>query len=303
MDKFDYLLVKEFLKNKNILENNDNDLELANNPCSSYGSIGSYQNIGEKFPEHRCKKALTFASKIKDEYYNFGYAQEDCLYLYYWLYNEFKAYNMSQHTFDIYFQLINAVHGPNNMKCRYYRYTSISEIEIQLLDDLYGMYTNLHYIETSSYPSGKIKCNCITECSDKYEVYHEKCKSNNTSSFCRALDDIKNKYNKMPNLTDGCDNIKCKMLPCDSNENIRLPSPKIKKSITAILSTILILIIPILLFIIYKFLPCNSSMHRGIKKIMNKCRGKYKECNKSQNSEISNSIYWNNNYNVLYSST
>ncbi|GAW84220.1 variable surface protein [Plasmodium gonderi] len=303
-----YKLVKYFREHNDNLEKNHSILNLDYKHCLPSGSIGANKYINGKFSEDKCKKALLFASKIKADYNSDdAYSKADCFYLYYWLYKEFKSNGISQHTQSFYTKLFNIVSSNNgNNICNYYKNKPISENVFKDVSNLYEMYNNLYYINNPNVPSVKSKCDCINECSAKYEINLKKCESNNNSTFCTVLEDIKNEYNNIQNLTDICNNVECKKLPCRKNDSIQLYIPRNSKSKTSIISTIIILIIPALLFIIYKvkcdFLPYNSCIRREIKRIINKCRRLKEQCNISENSEIYNNIYWNSNYNVLYSS-
>ncbi|GAW83984.1 variable surface protein [Plasmodium gonderi] len=303
MDKFNYELVKEFPKHNENLKNNDLIRGLEYKYCFPNGGIGGYNNIYLKFSEDRCMKALSFASRIKPNYnIEYGYWEEaNCFFLYYWLHNEFNANGISQYTSNIYKALFNALHKNSNNICRYYKYKVILEEEFTKLNNLYDIYKKIQCIENSC-STCKNKCDCINECSNKYESYNKTCNSSRECSYCEALNNIKNEFINLQKLNHDCFNVKHKELHSKKIERKNITSTRISKRKTAIISTILILIIPALLFIIYKFLPYNSCLYRKIKKIINRCPGFTEEWRKTENSEIYNNIFCNSNYNVLYSS-
>ncbi|GAW84184.1 variable surface protein [Plasmodium gonderi] len=210
--------------------------------------------------------------------------------------------NRSDKTNEFYIKLINIVKGYGSNMCHNYKHFAISEDKLKKLNDLNDMNNMIYYVINSSYPSGKSKCDCLVACLNIYEQHHKTCESRTQSYFCEALNHIKDQYNRIPNLTNECINVKCNKLPCEKNEIIRLHSPRTSKSKTAMISTILILIIPVLLFIIYKFTLYNSCPHRGIKNIMNEWHLLKGAKNIMQNSEISRRISWNSSYNILYNS-
>ncbi|GAW84117.1 variable surface protein [Plasmodium gonderi] len=298
MEGIDYHLVEKFPECNAIMENYITTSTTNYVPCS-YGYFKARNSLENKFKEYKCNAAMSFISKM-NELTPQETREAYCFYLFYWLYNEFKTNHINDDINSIYKALFDYGNSGKNI-CNIYKY-SISDNDIPYLNDLYYMNTNLYYVKNHNFPYDKKKCDCMNECSDKYETNLKKCESNNENSFCRALDDIKNKYNNLQHLTDDCTNIKCKTLPCVKIQKIKIISTRTSKSKTTIILTILILMIPLILFIIYKFLPYNSYLHREIKRIISKCRGLKKEWSKSENPEIYNNIYWNSNYNVLYSS-
>ncbi|GAW84229.1 variable surface protein [Plasmodium gonderi] len=295
----EYVYTEKFPEFSEFIKNNKEKLSLHGDPCK-LGSIGARKFYGNKFNEDTCNAGLFFASKIIGNPYNHD-TRARCLYLYYWLYKQLKANNTRDHTKSVYLEFFNNIGGNSKYVCKDYWYISILDEELNLLDDLHEMNSKLYDIKKNKYLSEENKCHRFNECSDMYKHYSKECTPYNYSSFCDALENIKNLYNDLQN-SNGCVHAKCKKLPCYNTENIESPSPKTNKSKFSIILTILILIIPLLLFVIYKFTPYNSSLHCGIKKIVNKCRDLNEVWNKSQNSEISDSAYWNNSYDVLYSS-
>ncbi|GAW84456.1 variable surface protein [Plasmodium gonderi] len=300
MKEVNYSYVKNFPEFNEIIENNGEFLKFSRDPCTD-GVIGARDHIKNRFKQDKCHAALSFANIIKNNYISES-TEERCFYLYYWLYNEFKDNNISEYTNEIYPLLFSIVSSnPNNSLCPYYKGSfTIPYNELTKLDDLYNIHNKLYCIKKSC-PSCNNTCKCITECSDIYERHSETCKSNNTSQFCTALENIKNiYYNELQNTTDKCGKAKCKILPCDYIKNIELRSSRISTPKDAIISTIFVLLIPALLFIIYKFLPYNSYIHGGIKRIINKWRVMNEERDKSKKSELSKNNCWNSSYNMLY---
>ncbi|GAW84305.1 variable surface protein, partial [Plasmodium gonderi] len=224
MDTFNYELVKDFPMYNEKLENNHLIPGLEYKYCSPDGGIGGYNDIKGKFSEDKCKKALLFASKIEPDYHSdYAYWKADCFYLYYWLYKEFKSNGISQHTQSIYRKLFNIVSIKDSKNiCNYYKSKPISENVFKDVSNLYEMYNNLYYINNSNISYVKSKCDCINEFSAKYEINLMKCESNNNSPFCTVLEDIKDEYNNIQNLTDICNNVECKKLPCRKNDSIQL---------------------------------------------------------------------------------
>ncbi|GAW84605.1 variable surface protein [Plasmodium gonderi] len=298
--EINYTYVGKFPEYKEIIEKKENRLILKNDPCTT-GIIGSRVDMQNKFDKDKCHAALWFAKIINDKFTKEP-TQELCLYLYYWLRKEFEYNNISAQTRTIYIILLSSVSQYINSLCLSYKKNDMLDDDFQLMDDLYQMYINIYYIKKDSYPLGKDMCTCITECSDKYKKYKTTCESNNVSSFCFALENINNELNGLQNSSDICSQAKCQNGPCEYTDIMEITSPRTNKSKTAIITTILILTIPVLLFIIYKFTPYNSFLHRGLKNIINNFHSFKGARNILKNSELYSTTSWNSSHNILYNS-
>ncbi|GAW84284.1 variable surface protein [Plasmodium gonderi] len=204
MDLVEYTIVKHFPEyNKNI-ENYDKNLTFPGDPCT-IGSIKATGILNDIFNVDKCKTALSFASKIKGDPYDPS-TRISCFYLYYWLHKLFNESSISNKTNSIYQKLIYIVNDYGSHMCRDYMNFAISEDELKKLNDLNDMNNMLYYVINSYYPTGKNKCDCLVACLNIYEQHNKTCKLRNQSFFCEALDDIKDQYNKLSNLTNECVN-------------------------------------------------------------------------------------------------
>ncbi|GAW84201.1 variable surface protein [Plasmodium gonderi] len=276
--------------------------ELWNKICLTFDKKFNTVNIKEKV--NLCTQAMKYLYNILSDIHKVP-DKNHFKYLYYWIYkNHLKAKKHSNYIKDFYKEIIRVYKVGG-----YFTYLVdsfldvIFDKELEIITDICDMSNKLNDIKynTFTFCENKSRCDCADECADIYMRGHNICENNGYKDFCEILESYKNEYNVL-DISQSCDKIKCKALPCEIFENIIIPSAHINTSKTAIISSYLILIIPALLFIIYKFLPYNSCLHLGIKKIKNKCLDLKKEWSKSEISEIYKKIHWNNNYNVLYNS-
>ncbi|GAW83983.1 variable surface protein [Plasmodium gonderi] len=275
-----------------------------NNACLKFDEKFDTVNI-IKDQDTLCPQALKYLYNICNDSISNPLEVNHFKYLYYWIYkNHLEVAKDRNYIKELYHEILNVYNNAG----LYITYVVpfkdvIFDDELEIITDICDMSNKLNEIKysTFTYCKNKSRCDCADECAAIYMHRHEACETNWDEHFCNILERNKNVYNEL-NLSQYCGKLNCKTLPCEKFENIILPSAQIYKSKTAIISSYLIYIIPALLFIIYKFLPYNSYLHREIKKLKNMCLGLKKELSKLENSEIYNNIRWNSNYNVLYSS-
>ncbi|GAW79401.1 variable surface protein [Plasmodium gonderi] len=131
-------------------------------------------------------------------------------------------------------------------------------------------------------------CLDIKKSNGKYSVYHQ---------FCEELEEFIHLYNIETN-TEGSINA----------ASLKVPRCKTNTSASTIIPTIIILLIPTLLFILYNvnqdFSPYDSRFRRAITKIIEKWQNiNTKERGIVQQSDISNSFSCDSRYYMLYNST
>ncbi|GAW83925.1 variable surface protein [Plasmodium gonderi] len=287
-----------------IMDRNSTNLKRDNwyGQCLKFNKQFDTVKIYDK--DKLCPQAMRYLYNICSDMQNTP-KENHFRYLYYWIYkHHLKSAKCRNYIKEFYHEILNVYKSGGLFdSCTDPFRESIFDNELKLITDICDISKKLNDIKNSTFTSCNIKrkCDCADECADIYIRGHKLCVNNWDEHFCKILKSYKNKYNAL-NLSNDCDKLKFRTWPSENFENIMLPSAQINKSKTAIISSFLILIITALLFIIYKFLPYNSLLHREIKKIINICPGLKKKCRKLENSEIYNNIYCNNNYNVLYSS-
>ncbi|GAW82025.1 variable surface protein [Plasmodium gonderi] len=259
-----------------------------------------------KVIENICDKLVAYLFKIHDELGNASRIKEGLIYLYYWMYKNYqKTGKDSNYIKEIYNELIK----------EYYE-TGIGKLfkptpDINIFDELWikpedisDWFTKFKDIEkcTLMSLSEEHTCKCVHEC---YRTYIEKintCKNYVKPNSCNILENIRTLYSNINKIIDKCINVNCKKSPINNEFNSLSPPPRTNMAALIIIPTLIILIIPLLSSILYKFIPYNSCLRYGIKKIINMWNNAKNVWIFMETSEKFNNISWNTKYNVLYNS-
>ncbi|GAW82731.1 variable surface protein [Plasmodium gonderi] len=217
-----------------------------------------------------------------------------CMYLYYWLYNDLLHKNKnSVYIKNLYDAFINAFNRNTVTPiCSDFNMHLTQEV-LENLKDIYEINTKLYnFINGRGECSGDRKCKCGEECANTYMRHQKNCQSNQYPDFCNALKNIRQQYNEEMEK-EKCNNIEYQILPIFQAKNIR---------VSPLIPIVIILVISIFLFNIYKFTTFGSYFRRIIKRKRNKWNNIVEEYNMFQNYETMNSIPKNSIYNIKYSS-
>ncbi|GAW84073.1 variable surface protein [Plasmodium gonderi] len=267
-----------------------------------------------------CHKAMPYLLYIHDDFIKHRY-KEGLKYLYFWLCKErLNDVKDSETIKKLYNELLNVY---NNSEFGRMKHPSlvdnINGDEWKKITDICNLNIYLNDVKESisQSPMEEIKCNCANECAQIYMGYEELCKSDSKSYFCKTLENIRNVYNNFPQLNKHCTKIifnqlpsfinQHQIIPKSMNQQNKIPSFRTNKSGTIIILTLLILLIPIFLFVVYKvncyFTPYDSFLRRVIIGIKNMCHTVDKGWNMFEPNDMSTNISRNSIYNILHDST
>ncbi|GAW79198.1 variable surface protein [Plasmodium gonderi] len=299
-----------FSEYRNIMDKykEENDKKFWENDCEKI-SESIVKNFKTDVKNNICPRIMSYLYSIYSDSNN-PLQNLGCKYLYYWLYkNHIKGTNESNSIKILYEELIKVYDNISFV----FRLTdeyknNIFDEELNIFTDICDLNTMINDIYNSTFESckNKQKCNCAQKCYDKYMSLNIQCVSRGYPLYCKALESVKKLYNSIPNLIYDCDNSNYIMLPASEIQKQRLNSSRTNISGKLIIPTILIFLIPMLFFLIYKvnfdFTPYDFCIHRGIRNIIYKFRGIYKECNILHLTKIYESTLRNSRYNILYDS-
>ncbi|KMZ77331.1 hypothetical protein PVIIG_05301, partial [Plasmodium vivax India VII] len=173
----------------------------------------------------------------------------------------------------------------------------IKEIDINILNnvnDLIKLYENLYSSTLNEEGYTDEKCTNLGECFDLYKTKVELCRADTNEIFCKELENFIIVYNKIRQNEHPCTNIPNRL-------------PHIR-GITAATNTLItfyvILVVPSVLFMTYKFTPFGTWIRRHILK-KNKIKSDFNEKNKKiqHGSDDDQSKMICNKYNIQYQST
>ncbi|SBT51977.1 PIR Superfamily Protein [Plasmodium ovale wallikeri] len=244
-------------------------------PCLSIARhlahINGYGTIDEK--NKRCKY---FNYRIKTQYgriHDFDGNNED-------LYNKLnEGYAIYPSDFKIY-------------KCKI---ESISEGAFKELKDLYNLHDKLYKIKKSySGPnSSSSSCENADEFVQLYDGYIKECNTKGQTKFCNKLTELSNNYQAIMETKPTCKKMLQVLEPPKDND----------QPVTALVPFVIILVMSILFFILYKFTPFGPWIRPQIlrkKKIWKDLHEKVVQLFHNSRNKVSNCR--NSELNVLYHS-
>ncbi|GAW84668.1 variable surface protein [Plasmodium gonderi] len=303
-----------FSKYKNIMDEENEAINIYNGECQRANKdvVGIETTI---FENNICPKTIKYLFTIHGSINNLY--KDGLKYLYYWLYmDQLNAEESSDNVKKIYEKLLSIYNKsdvgtmrPNALQ------DNIDGDEWEKIKDLCDFFSIINDIRGSTFKrcSEQDKCRCAQISFDKYMRHHIKCKDNSSLLFCNVYENIESVFNELM-LTNSCSKIRNQMLAPLSFQNKPVSTPRTNSARTIIISTLVTILIPSLLFSLYEvnydviihiyFTPYNSFFRRVIMKIINKLNSiNKKEWNILQYSDTPNSFSWDRGYNMLYNST
>ncbi|GAW84266.1 variable surface protein [Plasmodium gonderi] len=246
------------LKSQNKLKYRDDDCNNTNN---------TFVNDADSYAkDYICPYAMECISYIHN-YSEDKLEKEHLIYLYYLIYLYFQKTGKNRsYVKELYHELLKVYNGRNNYIPYIYVYKIyMLENELKILTGICDLNVILNDIKTSTfkYCEDSNICNCSNKCYEIYLSLQNACGSYNVHPFCNILKTLREQYNSISNLTENCLNIKCKTIPCDKNDNIYLSFSRTNYAAIIILSTIVMLLTPILLFVLYN-VNYKYNMMKGI---------------------------------------
>ncbi|GAW84157.1 variable surface protein, partial [Plasmodium gonderi] len=130
---------------------------------------------------------------------------------------------------------------------------SIKGQQWEILIDICNLNTALNEIKNISFESSEKQGSCyyLKEHVDKCIENAAKCKSNASPNVCKIFENIKSEINQRMS-EKGCYNINNKIFPLLNSQNQSFDSSRTNNSGIIIISTVLTLLTPMLVFILYK---------------------------------------------------
>ncbi|GAW84153.1 variable surface protein [Plasmodium gonderi] len=260
MAKNIYKLAKDFPTLESIMNNARTSVHrVKTGNCSSL-EREKFQTSASSVNEI-CEQVENYGDAIKLQESEYTFTKSSCIYLYYWLYyynNNYKKY--VSEVKSLYTVLIRDLDLTNCTTGVKSDYSTISDDEMLKLKDLHDMYTNIKNIMNNSSSPCKDKCNCANKCANLYMKYKVSCESDNYSDFCNELKNVRHKYNAL-STTECTEELKYKMLPLFQKNNISVP---------IVITTLVILLIAITLFILHNFTQYNLCSQGTLRRKRNK---------------------------------
>ncbi|GAW84430.1 variable surface protein [Plasmodium gonderi] len=289
---------------KKIFDNSTNGLAEYSSQCQEIKNRNTRINHLNIIKEYNtCIKLMAYLFDIHSVRDNTLRIKNGLQYLYYLLYRDDQnSLKYSKQINEIYKEFINLYYKTSTGDLiKPYSEINIFDNEWKKLRDIYDLNTKINYIKNYNTCSETDRCDCVDDCAETYMRHEDACLLNSGSHFCDALENIRNQYNNIPNITEECDNLKCKMLPCIKYEDITLPYSRTSTKQAILIPVTIILIISLLIFILNKFIPWCSHFNRLRKRYYRKHTDKI--CSIQKSSDVFEIAAWNNRCNILYNST
>ncbi|GAW84466.1 variable surface protein [Plasmodium gonderi] len=246
-----YGYVSLFPQCKDSIEKSRNaDEEIWKRYCDKIDLENARNNISNI--KKLCAQALPYLFEIY-YYPDDPLKSVGCKYLYYWLnINPLLKKNKGTTINNIYNEILN-VYNTNhkvkiiNQECN----NPMTDEDIIKLKELYDLYICLHKVKPNNSTSDHINSDCSLEYTSICKKEKENCQNDNTSDFCKALENSKKYYTTIK-------------LGYDSYLREHLQSSIINNNLKPIVATVtIILILSLLLFIVFKFTPYGAYLCKG----------------------------------------
>ncbi|GAW84009.1 variable surface protein [Plasmodium gonderi] len=190
-----------------------------------------------------------------------------CLYLYYWIYHEFKKNGKSSDTKKLYEEFLDHLKNKYiHNQCKLY-WDSINS---------YDHFEKVKYLYETSL--------CLKIIENDEEVSQK-------NNFCEALKGIIQKYNE-----------KNKSKICDFDKKEISSSTETNRKDIIIISILVTLVVLLLLFIVLKYTSFFTRLPYKLKRKISEFKNKDEEMNMLDQYEDFNNISMNNGYNIVYGS-
>ncbi|GAW84561.1 hypothetical protein PGO_003685, partial [Plasmodium gonderi] len=167
-----------------------------------------------------------------------------CIYLYYWLYKEYKEKTNIENIHRLYQSLLKhfSYEDGEYVAPKIFDNEKGYDEDDELMNivDIYYIKETLEEIKYNKYCYTNNRCDCAWECAKKYERLKHLCSLNCDDDIHNELEDLKNKFINL-GLTTGCDNVKEIIFPPSQNFSQRMPSARKNAAHRFIVPTILII--------------------------------------------------------------
>ncbi|GAW84173.1 variable surface protein [Plasmodium gonderi] len=219
--------------------------------------------LNNRINEKQCNAALSYLYNIK---FMSSHIDKEAasLYFYYWIYYLLQQKSESQHVKSVYEAFIKNHNNSYGENFKLINYTHYNDDVIQRLKVLYDI-------------------------ENTYKFIKDKCKPHNDDGFCDEIKIITNKYNPLKQTQS-----------CERTDMKTQQTPKSNIIVPITITILIILIVSLFMFILYKIIPSDSFLRRGITCIRSKLCNIDEELNELQPYEMSKNESMNIRYNILY---
>ncbi|VVA00135.1 PIR protein [Plasmodium vivax] len=252
----------------------------------------SFTNNNEKLEDY-CQKIFNYLSKLHKLSTNVK--SEGCHFLNYWMHNDVKEL-VSENILDFLSKILENTHKKGGFHANFCK-EQIKEIDINVLknvNDLITLYVNLYSSILNLDEYTDQKCTHLSECYKLYKTKVELCRGDTNEIFCNELENFIIAYNKIRHNEEPCTDIPNRL------QHIRGSSAATNTLITFSV----ILVVPSVLFMTYKFTPFGTWIRRHILK-KNKIKSNLNEKNikiQHDSDDYQRKMICNQ-YNMQYQST
>ncbi|KNA01764.1 hypothetical protein PVNG_05616, partial [Plasmodium vivax North Korean] len=187
-----------------------------------------------------CPKFIKYMIKIKEKYGKI--TPESYKYLYYWMHQNFLTFKGNDcNAFAFYKILLNNYCKNGNWEQWKTHISEMKYDEFERHNNLMHLYDIFHNFITPKDKEENIKCIKANECVKQYDEYIEPCFGGVRSNYCDELKNFKEDYEKL-----------IAELTCENITRILTSPEGISKAYITTISVVTILIVPIILYFLYK---------------------------------------------------
>ncbi|SBT72756.1 PIR protein, partial [Plasmodium ovale] len=232
---------------------------------------------------HSCAKALQYSTYIKQKP-----THEDeslCKYVNYLLFSEALLEKSPEYNTHSFYEELKE--DQENLEICDGYIEIIPQDTFKKIEKLHTIYDNFYNFKKNS-TQVQVSCNYGKQCVTLYYEHEVECRENSYSDFCIELENFRKQYN------DYITNVRC------HDKDIKTLDSFIKYNIAAIIliPISLILVLPFIIFILFKFTSLGSRlrplirMNRNIRNILNQETNTYIDFSKRDNKNSERQDYF-----------
>ncbi|SBT73380.1 PIR protein [Plasmodium ovale] len=212
---------------------------LTSEKCKS-SCIGDLNNISLN---NDCNKAVHYLTKLKEN--SHLSRQSSCIYLYYWIYKDVLHKNETPNdTEKVYksFKSVYEEYQDDSEACEIYT-EYINKYIFDKIEKLIELHENFDTFQSSPNPTKEEDCIYAKTCYEKYNLHADEFCKDGWNEFCDELYNFKERYDKgMKSITT-----------CGEDIPKTLPSLIGNSTFVFLVPFVMVFLMPLILFILYKF--------------------------------------------------
>ncbi|SBT74195.1 Plasmodium vivax Vir protein, putative [Plasmodium ovale] len=250
-------------------------------------SVSECENISTKYLEgdkNKCMQIVQYLIYLDS--YSEKYISEGCKYLDYWLYDESHQKHKHKKVTLKFYESLNDSYGDSIFRQNICdgSIIDINERIFENIEKLIELYEKFNKFKNNEAPLTGEGCINAKDCVSSYTLQAKKCRETDDNDFCTELEKFRNIYNtRMKNVTSCADLLT--FLPSAKNTNL----------VIILIPIIVILVIPFISFILYKWLRTRIRREKGM---LNNAYPEYLDV--QYNSERTNTYAEDKMYNIEY---